>query len=197
MRRVLLLLLPFCIPQVLPAQSRYLESPRFEAGLQFDINYLNGVGDSGGGFGGRFHYNFDEHFALDSQLIYRQHDVSIPAGTTFGTGTIGQTTGLFGLRAGQRVDNVGFFVRARAGFLHFGNDNGATLLSRNTFPAFDVGATLARYSGPMIWRLELGEMIVPYGNATVSPGPYQVLPQPGPLGTRASPSLGFGIAFRF
>ena len=197
MRRALLLVLPFCIPQILNAQNQYLETPRYEAGLQFDFNYLNGVGDSGGGFGPRFHYNFDDHFALDSQLIYRQHDVSIPTGTTFGTGAIGQTTGLFGVRAGQRVENVGFFVRARAGFLHFGTDNGASLLSRNTFPAFDVGATLERYSGPVIWRFELGEMIVPYGNATVSPGPFQVLPQPTPLGTRASPSLGFGIAFRF
>lgn len=197
MRVTLCLLVSFWISATVDAQRRDLDIPRYEAGLQFDFNYLGGVGDAGGGFGARFHYNFDDHFALDSQLVYRQNDVAIPAGTTFGTGAIGQTTGLFGVRAGQRVDNIGFFVRARAGFLHFGTDNGATLVSRNTFPAFDLGATLERYSGAMIWRFELGEMVVPYGSATVLPGPYQVLRQPTALGTRASPSIGFGIAFRF
>lgn len=143
------------------------------------------------------HYNFNEHFALDSQIIFRQHDVSVPMGTAVGTGAIGQTTGLFGLRAGQRVQDIGFFLHARAGFLHFGSDNGVSLLSRNTFPTFDVGGALERYTGPMILRFEMGELIVAYGNATVSPEPYQVPPPPTRLGTRASPVLGLGIGFRF
>lgn len=197
MRNALFLaLLGCCIPQALNAQGQ-LEIPRYEIGVQADLRYLDGVGDGGGGLGGRFHYNFDEHLALDSEFIYRQHNVSVPVGTTVGTGVIGQTTGLVGLRAGQRFENVGFFVRARAGILHFGNDGGVTLLSRKTFPAFDVGGTLERYLGPMIWRFELGELIVPYGNATASPGPYQVQPPLAPLRTRANPVFGIGFAVRF
>ena len=158
------MILSCAIPPKLMAQRYHFgEVPRYEVGLQFDFNYLDGVGDWGGGFGGRFHYNFNEHFALDSQIIFRQHDVSVPMGTAVGTGAIGQTTGLFGLRAGQRVQDIGFFLRARAGFLHFGSDNGVSLLSRNTFPAFDVGGALERYTGPMILRFEMGELIVAYG----------------------------------
>ena len=165
MRKGLFLLILSCAipPKLLAQRYHFGEVPRYEVGLQFDFNYLDGVGDWGGGFGGRFHYNFNEHFALDSQIIFRQHDVSVPMGTAVGTGAIGQTTGLFGLRAGQRVQDIGFFLRARAGFLHFGSDNGVSLLSRNTFPAFDVGGALERYTGPMILRFEMGELIVAYG----------------------------------
>ncbi|HKV26131.1 MAG TPA: hypothetical protein VJN93_16165 [Candidatus Acidoferrum sp.] len=183
------------------AKAQTLDVPRYELGLQLDFNYLDGIGDWGGGSGVRFHYNFDEHLALDSELLYRQHGVTIfqnPLQPQ--TGAIGQTTGLFGLRAGQRVEEVGFFVHARAGFLHFGSDNGATLLTRHTVPAFDVGGTLERYAGPVILRLDLGEMIVRYGNATVSSGGFPFgppVPPPGRLGTRASPVVGLGIAFRF
>jgi hypothetical protein len=160
---------------------------------------LSGVGDWGGGVGGRFHYNFDQHVSLDSELIYRQHNVASFNGTIPFTGTVGQTTGLFGVRAGQRFDSDGIFFHARAGFLHFGTDQGVTLLSRTTFPAFDVGGTVEHYSGPVILRLELGEMIVPYGNATAFPG-FPVLPgQPPPprVGTRAASVLGLGFAVRF
>jgi hypothetical protein len=67
----------------------YLEVPRYEVGIQFDFHYLDGVGEWGGGFGPRFHYNFNEHFALDSELTYRQHNVStfnslIPTSTVIG-----------------------------------------------------------------------------------------------------------------
>ena len=55
-----------------------------------------------------------------------------------------------------------------------------------------------RYAGPAIFRLDIGEMIVPYGNATLFQSPLAPqIPPPGPLGTRANPSVEFGIAFRF
>jgi hypothetical protein len=146
----------------------YLEVPRYEVGIQFDFHYLDGVGEWGGGFGPRFHYNFNEHFALDSELTYRQHNVStfnslIPTSTV-----IGQTTGLFWVRAGQRVQDFGLCVQAGAGFLHFGTNHGVSLLTRNTVPAFNVGGVIERYSGPVVLRFDMGEMIVAYGNAQVS-----------------------------
>lgn len=199
MRKPAILLLLFsALPTYAQAQSS-AGFRRYEVGAQFDVSYLSGVGDWGGGFGARLHYNFDEHFALDSELIFRQHDVALFNGTAAFTGAVGQTTGLFGVRAGQRFDSDGFFFHARAGFLHFGSDQGLTLLSRNTFPAFDAGGTLEHYSGPVILRLELGEMVVPYGNARAFSGvpvlPSQ--PQPSLVGTRANPVLGFGFAVRF
>ena len=153
-------------PMALHAQARqYTDLPRYELGLQANINQLDGVGVWGGGIGARFHYNFDEHFALDSELTYRQHHTAVLTGTSLSTVVVGQTSGLFGIRAGQRDADYGFFAQARAGFLHFGNNNGASLLTRNTVPAFDVGGSVERYLGPVILRFGLSELIVPYGNA--------------------------------
>ena len=184
------------LPAVLHAQSS-LEVPRYELGLQLNFTYLDGVGVWGGGIGGRFHYNFNEHVAFDSEVLFRQNNV--PAvNASNPTPIVAQTTGLFGVRAGQRFENGGLFVHARGGFLHFGNDGGATLLTKSTVPAFDVGMTLERYFGPAIFRFDAGEMIVPYGNATLWQSPLAPqIPPPGPLGTRANPSVEFGIAFRF
>ena len=201
MRKAWFLLLLSCgaPPRGCAQQTRYLEIPRYEVGVQFDFNYLSHVGEWGGGFGARFHYNFNEHLGLDSQVTYRQHDISSVCGTSIRSGVIGQTSGLFGLRAGQRVRDAGLFAEARAGFLHFSRDNGASLLTRDTVPAFDVGGTLEHYAGPMVLRLDLSELIVAYGNAKVSPGPPVLPPQPPPgrLGTRAAPMVGFGLAVRF
>jgi hypothetical protein len=195
---LILLVLAIMIPPRLHAQLQHYEDvPRYELGMQANVTNLDGVGDWGGGIGVRFHYNFDEHFALDSELTYRQHNVLTSSGLS--SAVVGQTNGMFGIRAGQRVRDVGFFAQARAGFLHFGNNNGEALLTRNTVPAFDVGGTLERYLGPVVLRCGLSELIVPYGNARVSPGPPVTPPQPlpGPLGSRASPMLGLGFAVRF
>jgi hypothetical protein len=195
---VFFLVSAFLIPQMLHAQRwQSTNLPRYEVGVKANINYLDGVGEWGGGIGARFHYNFDQHFALDSELTYRQHNLSIPSGLS--SIVEGQTSGLFGVRAGQRVGEVGFFAQARAGFLHFNNNHEASLLTRNTVPAFDVGGSIERYLGPVILRFGLSELIVPYGNARVPPGPPVTPPQPvpSPLGTRASPMAGFGFAVRF
>lgn len=184
----------------LSAQGRYdYGVPRVEIGAQFDINNLDGVGVWGGGFGVRFHYNFTEHVALDSSLTYRQHNLLAGPPPALVSPAIGQTNGLFGARMGQRVDHYGFFAHARGGFVHFGSAHGVTLLTKNTVPAFDVGGTLEAYHGPVILRFDLGEMIVAYGNATVSPSQTSLGPPPATarLGTRASPAVGFGFAIRF
>jgi hypothetical protein len=190
----------FLIPQMLHAQRwQNTDLPRYELGVQANINHLDGVEEWGGGIGARFHYNFDQHFALDSELTYRQHDLVTLSGLSLNTAVVGQTSGLFGVRAGQRDRDFGFFAQARAGFLHFSNSNGASLLTRNTVPAFDVGGSFERYHGPVILRFGLSELIVPYGNAKIPPGPPSTpsQPPPGPLGTRASPMVSFGFAVRF
>lgn len=200
MRRAVFFAIFLCgiSPQLFAQRYYDVEVPRYEVGVQADIHYLDGVRRWGGGLGFRFDYNFNEHIALDSELVFRQHDLLASNGVTTQSAVVGQTTGLFGIRAGKRVEDYGFFAHARAGFLHFGTDQGVTLLSRNTVPAFDVRGTLEHYSGPVILRLELGEMIVAYGDAqaasNISLGPP---PAPGRLGTRASPVVGLGFAVRF
>ena len=188
------------IPQTLHAQTRQnADLPRYELGMQANINQLDGLDVWGGGIGARFHYNFDQHFALDSELTYRQHDLAVLTGTSLSTAVVGQTTGLFGIRAGQRDADYGFFAQARAGFVRFGQDKGVSLLSRDTVPAFDLGGSFERYLGPVILRFGLSELIVPYGNARIPAGPPVTPPPPlpGPLGTRASPMVSFGFAVRF
>jgi len=199
MRAALILLavsFALLLPLVARAQSS-LDVPRYELGLQLNVAYLNGVSDWGGGLGGRFHYNFNEHLAFDSELLFRQNNV--PAITPSNpTPVAGQTTGLFGVRAGERFENFGVFAHARGGFLHFGSAGGSSLLSQSTVPAFDIGMTLERYAGPAIFRFDVGEMIVPYGSATLFQSPLAPqIPPPGPLGTRANPTIEFGVAFRF
>src|SRR5215467_7141865 len=102
MRRALFFLIFLCgFPPWLFAQRYYSdEVPRYELGLQFDIANID-VGASGG-LGLRFHYNFNEHVALDSELFYGSNS-SLSTGSQ-----ASQTTFLTGARVGQRVANSGF-----------------------------------------------------------------------------------------
>src|SRR5215470_19813277 len=112
MRRALFFLIFLCgtAPQLFAQRYYEGEVPRYEVGAQFDIHYLNGIQEWGGGVGLRFHYNFDAHFALDSELVYRQHNVDSLSGVTARSAVVGQTTGLFGVRAGTRREEYGFFA---------------------------------------------------------------------------------------
>jgi hypothetical protein len=193
MRKFLyLFLFGLSVPGYLSAQG-YNYVPRFEAGLQLDFASLGPVGLVGG-VGGRFHYNFTNHYALDTEITYHQQDVSPANNFLVPTVALGQTNAFAGLRAGFREENVGAFFRARAGALHFDAAHGAQLLTRRNVPALDVGITVERYRGPMILRADLGEWIMFAGNATVPTG---FPPAPTRLGTRLSFSLGLGAAIRF
>ena len=192
MRTISSLLAVLCFPLGLGAQMRD-SIPRLEAGLQLDFAGLGPVGLVGGA-GGRFHYNFSDHYALDTEITYHQQDVSPTNNFLAPAVTLGQTNAFAGLRAGFREENVGAFFRVRGGVLHFDSAHGAQLLSRGKIPALDVGITLEHYRGPMILRTDLGEWIMFAGNATVPTG---FPPAPTRLGTRLSFSFGFGAAVRF
>ena len=185
---VFLLVLPFS----LRAQS-FDRVPRVEAGLQFDFASLGPVGLVGG-VGGRFHYNFNDHYALDTEITYHQRDVSPSNNFLAPSVALGQTTAFAGLRAGFREQNVGAFFRARGGALHFASAGDAQILSRRNIPALDLGITAERYDGPMILRMDVGEWFMFAGNA-MAPSGFPSTPTR--LGTRLSFSLGFGVAVRF
>ena len=204
MRGILLLLLLACgtPPRLFAQRYSGLEVPRYELGLQFNFAHTERVNDALQA-GVRFHYNFTEHLALDSEFDYGTN--SVP-GANIG----GQSTFLIGLRTGQRVRDSGFFVHARGGFLGYGAANGAPPpFTRNTVPAFDAGGTLEQYFGsfPRPWerntffRLEIGALLVPYGNAMITPPPSPVLGSPPPLsgrlGTRIGPVVSLGVGVRF
>jgi hypothetical protein len=204
MRKVVFFLILVCGTSPGIFAQRYTDSevPRYELGVQFSFSHNESVSDALGG-GASFHYNFNKHYALDSQFTYG------PA-TTSTVGAGGQTMFLAGVRAGKRVEDSGFFLHARGGFVQYSPENGGRpLFSRDTFPAFNVGGTLEHYFGmfPNPWeknmsfRLEVGALIVPYGRATLTPSsspPIGSPPAPtGPLGTRVGPVFGLGIGFRF
>jgi|SRR5919109_1057103 hypothetical protein len=203
MRKVVFFLIFVCgTPRGVLAQ-RYSASevPHYELGVHFDFAHIERVSDALGA-GASFHYNFNEHYAFDSQFTYG------PATASAG-GAGDQTMFLVGVRAGQRFEDSGFFIHVRGGFLHYGAGNGeGPLFSRDTFPAFDVGGSLEHYFGMfpdpwnknMVFRLEVGALVVPYGRATFtsSSPPFGSPPAPtGPLGTRVGPVYGLGIGFRF
>lgn len=204
MRKVVFFLILACgTPPGIFAQ-RYSDSevPRFELGAGFDFAHIERISDALE-VGASFHYNFNPHYALDSQLAFG------PAATS-ALGAGAQTTFLAGVRAGQRVEDYGFFLHARGGFVNYSRANGGRpLFSRNTFPAFDVGGTLENYFGSfrnpweknMVFRLEVGALIVPYGRATLTPSSSPLIGSPppptGPLGTRVGPVLGLGMGIRF
>lgn len=203
MRRGIFFVILLCgIPPQLFGQ-RYYDSalPRYELGLCLDLANVHAAGTMGGG-GATFHYNFNDHLALDSQLTFGS--VTIPGGNAGG-----DTTFLAGIRAGQRVRDSGFFIHARGGFLRYVNENGTSLLTRNYFPAFNVGGTFEQYFGPirrsgesnLFFRLEFGALIVRYGSATVIPSASPTIGSPppasGPLGTRIGAVGGLGIGVRF
>ena len=205
MRHTLFLLIFACaVPSQVVVAQRYsdLEVPRYELGAQFGLAHIQRVSDALG-VGASFDYNFNEHYALDSQFTYGPATASVD-------GAGDQTMFLVGVRAGQRVASSGFFLHARGGFVHYSTANGASpLFSRDTFPAFHVGGTLEHYFGSiqrpweqnMFFRMELSALIVCYGNATFFGPPFPIIgsspPPSGPLGIRVGPVFGLGVGFRF
>ena len=99
------------------------DEKKFEAGGQFSLLRLTSptvTSGSGGtisgqdretvpGFGGRFGYNISKHFALEAEGNFFPRDRDLEGGE--------KIQGLFGVKAGQRFEKAGVFVKARPGFV--------------------------------------------------------------------------------
>src|SRR5918911_5567256 len=72
------------------------------------------------GFGGRIGYNFNRYFAVEAEGNFFPRERSVND-TDFNGGR--KTEGLFGVKVGRRFDEVGVFVKARPGFVHFDQGN--------------------------------------------------------------------------
>lgn len=190
---------------------------RFEIGAQFtSITFT--PEQTQPGFGGRFTLNFNDNFALDSELNYFPND----NGFNSARGPNGRVTeGLFGLKAGKRFKHVGIFAKGRPGFISFTRGSGDVVilgppLPGNTLPefdfiprrlthfAFDLGGVLEFYpSRKLVTRFDAGATIIRLGQTTFQ----TILPAAGntfvvgpitiPGETVSSFQFSAGIGYRF
>ena len=168
------------------------------------------------GFGARIGYNFTENFALEAEGNF------FPREREFGGGRKSQAH--FGVKAGKRFEQVGVFVKARPGFVHFGEGDlqeRRDVACITIFPpprgcfegkgrtdfAFDVGGVFEYYpSRRTIIRFDAGDTIIRMGehkvpivinSDPVSGAPVRVVVGTAPSETphNFQASIGFGIRF--
>lgn len=168
------------------------------------------------GFGARIGYNFTENFALEAEGNF------FPREREFGGGRKSQA--LFGVKAGKRFEQVGVFVKARPGFVHF--SQGELREPRDfacitIFPppracfeakgrtdfAFDVGGVFEYYpSRRTLIRFDAGDTIIRMGehrvpivinSDPVSGAPLRVVVVPAPSDTTHNFQGSIGFGFRF
>ena len=160
------------------------------------------------GFGGRFGYNVNRHFALEAEVNH------MPERNINEIFQNRRTQILAGLRAGRRWEKVGLFAKARIGAMHFdeyGQRGPCTVTTPGArdcfddarlFFATDVGGVVEYYpTSRTILRVDAGDTIIRFRDV----GPITF----PPVGTFAGSSLftrretthnfqmTFGIGFRF
>ncbi|HZG51223.1 MAG TPA: outer membrane beta-barrel protein [Pyrinomonadaceae bacterium] len=216
------------------------ESSRFEMGGQFSVlNASNGrasvtttvqciippcpvvTSTSEGqkaepGFGARLGYNFTESFALEAEGNF------FPREREFGGGRKSQA--LIGVKAGKRFEQVGVFVKARPGLVHFSEGDlqersdvacitifppprGCFEARGRTHFAFDVGGVFEYYpSRRTLIRFDAGDTIIRLGRHRVpivintdpvsgAPVRVGVVTAPSETTHNFQGSLGFGFRF--
>ena len=174
------------------------------------------------GFGGRFGYNLTTNIAFEAELNFFPGADSFSAPDVFKGGH--KIEGLFGVKAGKRLDKVGIFGKARPGFLYaskgdlqprantfciaiFPPPAGCSeTISMSSF-AFDLGGVVEVYpTKRTIIRFDAGDTIVRLGERNVS---AVLNPSPGilspsyvtvirvPAETTHNFQGSIGIGFRF
>jgi hypothetical protein len=160
------------------------EVSRFEAGAQFVGVRLAGTGEGALGFGGRLGVNATRHLGFETALNYFPQNPS---------GDYGETLLLSGVKLTQRMDRLGFFALVQPGWIHFGGPALAGRLSAIDHFALNAGGGVEFYKGTLVaLRLDVGDLIIPYGGTTILRTPV-----PSRLGTQHNLTAGFGITFRF
>ena len=166
------------------------------------------------GFGARIGYHLTENFALEAEANF------FPREREFGGGRKSQA--LFGVKAGKRFEQVGLFVKARPGFIHFSEGDlqprqdvacitifppprGCFEGTGRTHFAFDVGGVFEYYpSRRTIIRFDAGDTIIRLGEHRVpvvlnsgasASGPVVVITAPSETTHNFQGSIGFGIRF--
>lgn len=209
------------------------ELPKFELGAQFSFMSLNdpdllrshpiapgfiGVLPGTGrrnepGFGGRFTYNLDQHFAIEAEgnLFPRSESrFNKPSGRIF--------QGQFGLKVGKRFRKFGLFAKVRPGFVAF-TEVTRLLSATTTAPAgplnetftvgtfgrgakaylsADIGGVVEYYFGGKVFaRFDVGDTIIRYSEFS-GPGAFlsrAIITRPAQ--TKHNLQTNIGAGFRF
>lgn len=160
------------------------DAPKIEAGVQFIGLRLKDFQEGPVGIGGRFIYNLTDNLAIDVEVSHFPENPS---------GNFGETQGLFGVRAGKRMDKIGAFVKARPGFINLGGGFFDSRLDKKRFFALDIGGVIEYYpSSRTVLRFDIGDTIIAYQGAT-----YIGSPIPARLGTSHNLQAGLGFGIRF
>jgi hypothetical protein len=199
-------LICICLLVIVPAFARAQDrGTQFELGGLITYTFLeeigttdSGVGIQAGGFGGRFVYHALPFLDFDTEINF------LP-GNSATSGN--HLQGLFGMKAGKRFSEVGIFLKARPGFLHFRRDPfGVGESSSNFFSHerakstelnIDLGGVIEYYTAlNLILRFDLGDSMIRYSPRTVRTSDFVAPFEAGGFTTHNWQG-GFGISFRF
>jgi hypothetical protein len=166
------------------------------------------------GFGGRFGYRLGDYITVEAEANFFPRDRVFEQGR--------KLEGLFGVKVGKRTRRVGFFGKARPGFLYAsrGDYEGNPLVGcpavfppplgcfqpvgRTSF-ALDLGGVLEIYpTRRTIVRFDAGDTMVRFGDRRVAATPDSSLPiltfptaVLRPAETTHNLQFGVGFGFRF
>jgi hypothetical protein len=157
---------------------------KYEAGVHITGLHLHKIDEGPVGFGGRFHYNVTPFIAADLEVTHFPENSA---------GNFGQTTGLFGVRAGKRFEHIGLFVKGRPGFMHFGGRYFQSRLQERMHSIVDGGAVIEYYpTKRMFIRIDTGDTVIYFGSARL----FSRV-NPDALGTIHNFQSGLGIGLFF
>jgi hypothetical protein len=150
---------------------------RTEIGMAASVlagNRSSSVTDAG--LGSRFTYNLSSSFSIDSEFDTYFTNINVGQRSLQDGGRA--ILGLIGPKAGLRRPTYGIFFKARPGFISFANALsssslfGALATKRITHVALDLGLASEFYpSTRTILRLDVGALLVRYGDATLFSAP--------------------------
>jgi hypothetical protein len=160
---------------------------RIELNVHASVLRLPELGETPVGVGVGFSYT--AFFPLLS------FDAEVNRFPTHPAGNFGATEGFFGLRAGIRVRGWGLFAKLRPGFIRFEDGGSENRLTSRTQFAMDVGGGVEYDFLPHLgMRVDLAEVIIPFGNTMLLTGPGTV---GVPLGTQHNFQATIGAMVHF
>jgi hypothetical protein len=180
----------FALLLSVPHANAQLTVPRIEAGVQFvALKLPNPIGEHAPGIGARFGYNVSNYFGLDAEVNH------FPGGTKQNS-NLGESQGLFGLKAGYGGSYGGIYAKVRPGFMHFARDS-ATVgrgLKNQGYFAVDLGVVAERYwRNHTYLRFDAGDTIISYGGERY----LNLTGTPVTLNATHNPQFSLGVGLHF
>jgi hypothetical protein len=172
------------------------ETPKYEIGANFALIRLHDLDTTDVGVGARAVFNLNKWVGFEAEM-----NTFPKQGRGFFEGRQ-KVQGLFGVKAGKRMDKFGLFAKARPGFMHFADNRitnpcppGAVcilaiLLGNQTNFAVDLGGVVEFYpSRRFTTRIDVGDTIVRFGNFSLPTGTSYT-------SHNLQVNVGFGVRFK-